>query len=603
MFALLVFAFVSGIVTILSPCILPVLPVILSGTTGKGKARPYGILTGFVVSFVVFTLALTALVSALGLSPDALRIVAVVIIALFGLIMLVPRLAAGFELLAARAARIGGRVGSSRAGSPPAGSARVLSNGYLGGLPVGLSLGLVWTPCVGPIMASVISLAITQQVDGGAVFITLAYTLGTSIPMLAVMLGGRALLNKVPFLSRNSGKVQRVFGALMLVVAVSIGFGWDRQFQSSILDIFPNYGTGLTAVEDLDLVRDALDERSAVRQAGTVLTGDTPGGEKTRFSYDEVPKNGKMSDFGPVPELVADGEWFNLDGAVPPQSMEDLRGKVVIIDFWTYSCINCVRTLPYVRAWYEEYRDQGLVVIGVHTPEFEFEKSPKNVREAIEDLNVTWPVVQDNNFKQWRAYNNRYWPAHYFIDAEGRVRYFHFGEGEYRTSERVIQALLKEAGEKVASRRISERDLKLDARTHETYLGYARAKNFTSAVGVVIDSPTEYIPAGVPGEGEWNLEGEWTISREFVVPAKDGALQIGFRAKDVYLVIDPGEGGGNVEVLVDNARTGDTPDVTGGVFTPSESRLYHLVGLEKAGEHLLKLNVSGKLKLYAFTFG
>jgi len=356
-------------------------------------------------------------------------------------------------------------------------------------------------------------------------------------------------------------------------------------------------------VEDLDLVRDALDERAAVRAAGTVLTGDTPGGEKTRFSYDEVPKNGRMSDFGPAPELVVDGEWFNLDGTAPPRSMEDLRGKVVVIDFWTYSCINCVRTLPYVRAWYEEYRDQGLVVIGVHTPEFEFEKNPENVREAIEDLDVTWPVVQDNNFKQWRAYNNRYWPAHYFIDADGRVRYFHFGEGEYRTSERVIQALLKEAGEKVGSRRVSERDLKLDSRTYETYLGYGRAKNFTSAVGPVIDSPADYAPAGVPREGEWSLDGEWIIAREYVVPTESGALQIGFRAKDVYLVIDPTDGGGNVEVLVDGVRAGSTSDVTGGLLVPSESRLYHLVGLEKAGEHLLKLHVSGQLKFYAFTFG
>jgi cytochrome c biogenesis protein CcdA/thiol-disulfide isomerase/thioredoxin len=597
MFAILTFAFISGIVTILSPCILPILPVVLSGTTGRGKARPYGILAGFVISFVVFTLSLSALVSAFGISPDALRIVAVVIIALFGLVMLVPRLAKGFEIMAARAARLGSRVGmpERKSGKAPG----FFSNGFVGGLPVGLSLGLVWTPCVGPIMASVISLAITQQVDGGAVFITLAYTLGTSIPMLAVMLGGRALLNKVPVLSRNSAKVQRVFGVLMLAVAISIGFGWDRRFQAGILNVFPNYGAGLTAVEEVDFVREALDERAAASD------GQNDGGAavNARFSYDEVPKNGKLDDYGPAPDLVTTGEWFNIDSPDVPVSMDDLLGKVVIVDFWTYSCVNCVRTLPYLRAWYEQYRELGLVIIGVHTPEFEFEKNPDNVKKAIADLGVTWPVVLDNDFKQWRAYNNRYWPAHYFIDAEGRVRYFHFGEGEYRTSERVIQALLKEAGEKVSNRRISDRDLKLEGRTPETYLGYARAKNFVSAVGPTIGSAVEYKPSRALDNGEWNLEGKWTINREYVVPSTSGVLQIGFNAKDVYLVIDPDEGEGSVEVLVDGEVTDDTPDVAGGLLNPSESRLYHLVGLEKAGEHILKLNVHGKLKLYAFTFG
>lgn len=260
---LLAFAFVSGIVTILSPCILPVLPVVLSGTAGGGKARPYGILFGFVVSFTAFTLTLSALVRATGISVDALRIAAVIVIALFALVLLVPKFAVVFEGLASRVAAWGGRITDpvqkkerkqDKTDGPPAG-------GFPSGIPVGLSLGLIWTPCVGPIMASVISLAITQSVDGGAVFITLAYTLGTSIPMLAVMLGGRALLNRVPFLSRNSAKIQRLFGALMLATAIAVGFGWDRRFQSAVLDVFPNYGSGITAVEENEAVRRALEER------------------------------------------------------------------------------------------------------------------------------------------------------------------------------------------------------------------------------------------------------------------------------------------------------------------------------------------------------
>ena len=262
---LLAFAFLSGIVTILSPCILPLLPVVLSGTAGGGKARPYGILFGFVVSFTALTLTLSALVRATGISVDALRIAAVIVIALFALVLLVPQFAVVFERLAHRVAAWGGRITDpaqkkerkqDKAGGPPAG-------GFPSGIPVGFSLGLIWTPCVGPIMASVISLAITQAVDGGALFITLAYTLGTSIPMLAVMLGGRALLNRVPFLSRNSAKIQRLFGALMLVTAIAVGLGWDRRFQSAVLDVFPNYGSGLTAVEENKAVRRALEERDS----------------------------------------------------------------------------------------------------------------------------------------------------------------------------------------------------------------------------------------------------------------------------------------------------------------------------------------------------
>ena len=255
MAALLVFAFVSGIVTILSPCILPVLPIVLSGGVAGGKARPLGVVTGFVASFSAFTLALTALVQALGVSPDALRIVAVVLIAAFGLVMAIPALRDLFERAVSRLA---GLAGGQRGGGAP-------RSGFWAGLPVGVGLGLVWTPCVGPIMASVVSLALTQRVDGGAVAITLAYALGTSLPMFAVMAGGRALLERVPGLKRNAGRIQQVFGVLMIAVAVSIAFGIDRRLQAAILDVFPNYGAGLTRLEEAAPVREALAARGRFR--------------------------------------------------------------------------------------------------------------------------------------------------------------------------------------------------------------------------------------------------------------------------------------------------------------------------------------------------
>lgn len=602
MIVLLGFAFLSGVITILSPCILPVLPIVLSGGVGGGKARPFGVLAGFVVSFTAFTLTLSAIVQALGIPVDALRIAAVVLIILFGVVMLVPWLSVRFELLTSRIARRSGGTG----GTPSA----PRRNGFWSGVLVGLSLGLIWTPCVGPIMASVISLALTQHVDGGSVSITLAYTLGTSIPMLGVMLGGRALLNRVPALTRNSGNIQKGFGVLMIIMGVAIGLGWDRQFQTFILRTLPGYGTGLTAIEKAAPVQSALKTRlpapaNAMKKAG--------GGAGVFQAPEVAPANGLLGDFGAAPAFLTTGTWFNTQGlsAAPgqtsqggtmPLTLENLRGKVVVVDFWTYSCVNCVRTLPYLRAWYDAYRDKGLVIVGVHTPEFEFEKSTANVARAIHELGVTWPVVQDNDYAQWSAYANQYWPAHYFIDAKGRVRYFHFGEGEYDVSEKVIQSLLKEAGASVGGI-VSRPAPLLDTQTPETYLGYDRGRGFASAVNPVADKPMSYSPARQPANGEWNLTGTWTITPQYVLPSSGGTLQLGFNAKNVFLVVEPEDRGGSVSVFVDDKPGADTIDVKAGAFAPRESRMYQLVGLPSAGPHVLRLEVKGRLRLFAFTFG
>jgi cytochrome c biogenesis protein CcdA/thiol-disulfide isomerase/thioredoxin len=653
---LLAFAFVSGIVTILSPCILPVLPVVLSGSTGSGRSRPVGVIIGFVSGFTFFTLALSSLVRALGIPPDALRIAAVVFIVLFGLVLVVPVLRNLFERAASYLAGL-------RNNTPSAGNqgARKPWNGLVSGIPIGLSLGLLWTPCVGPIMASVIGLAVSRGADNGAVLITLAYSLGTSIPMFAIMAGGRALLTRVPALVRNTGRIQQGFGVILILVGIGVGLGWDTKFQSFVLERFPGYGAGLTAFEDTEPVREALDRRfdeAAGPQAGetmtamTALDGTNPAAGVFRGAGPSRPEAGVTGRYGFAPGFVTDGLWFNtepytvnadrafgpsgdarqaepasageangvreamptLSGVEPADSdperanasaltMEALRGKVVLIDFWTYSCINCVRTLPYLRAWYEEYRDDGFVIVGVHTPEFEFEKRPSNVERAMRDLGVTWPVVLDNEYEQWNAYANRYWPAHYFIDATGQVRYFHFGEGKYEESERVIKELLAEAGASTNETIVSAPDITLNSRTPETYLGYRRAKGFVSAEIPVRDRPASYSPTETPGNGEWQLEGTWTVAGQYIVPEREGRLELGFNARNVFLVIEPEQDGASVEVLVDGAPPPDTGDVNNGLLVPNGSRLYQLVGLERPGEHVLSLTVRGKLRLFAFTFG
>jgi cytochrome c biogenesis protein CcdA/thiol-disulfide isomerase/thioredoxin len=606
---LIAFAFVSGIITILSPCIVPVLPIVLTGGVARGKARPFGVIAGFVVSFTVFTLTLSAIVQALGIPVDTLRIVAVVLIVLFGLVMLVPKLREGFELLASR-------IASRRPGARPGAAGERGWAGFWGGGLVGLSLGLVWTPCVGPIMASVISLALTRHIDSGSVYITLAYSLGTAIPMLGVMFGGRALLNRVPALARNAANIQKGFGVLMIVVGVAIAFGWDRRFQNLILKAFPNYGSGLTAVESVAPVQSALKARSSASNA--VAASPQSFGPGVFSGAEAAPENGTLGDYGLAPPLLTKGQWFNTEGLFPTAvaaaaqsgqdgspalTMDELRGKVVVVDFWTYSCVNCVRTIPYLKAWYQAYKKDGLVIIGVHTPEFEFEKNPANVAQAIKELGVTWPVVQDNDYVEWNAYGNQYWPAHYFIDARGRVRYFHFGEGEYATSERVIQELLKEAGARVDTRIASPPAYSIDSQTPETYLGYDRGRGFFSAVNPVGDKVVDYRPAGKPTNGMWNLTGKWTITPQYVVPESSGSLQLGFDARNVFLVIQPQSAGASIEVKVDGRPASDTPDVKRGVLNPKESRMYQLVALKQPGTHLLELDVKGQVRLFAFTFG
>ena len=569
---LVFFAFLSGIVTILSPCILPVLPIVLTGSIG-GKSKPFGVVTGFIASFSFFTLVLSALVQTLDIPVNTLRIVAVVIIVTFGLTMIVPRLHLVFDRLMSR---LVGSRGSSQ------------KNGFSGGFLTGVSLGLVWTPCVGPIMASVITLAVSQQADGGAVLIIAAYSLGTAIPMFAVMVGGRKLLVRFPRLSAKGAGIQRIFGVIMIIAGLMIGVGADRRFQSFVLELFPNYGTGLTLFENSDSVREAIDSRRT----------ETSGSEL--FTWENAPRNGVPGDYGKAPPIIAEGPWINTDH---PLSLEDLKGKVVLIDFWTYSCVNCVRTIPYLRTWYEKYAAEGLVIIGVHTPEFPFERNEGNVKRAVRDLDVTWPVVLDNNFAQWNAYHNRYWPAHFFIDSTGRIRYFQFGEGSYEEAEEVIRALLKEAGSnlKEAPGNIPA-PTETGRRTPEVYLGYERAKGFLSDA-LVPDKLTRFSLASEEKPGQWSLEGEWIIRNDFIEIDGSGKLELGFEGKDIFLVVEPRGSGSSFTVEIDGKLAGDTVDVRGGVLNPRESRLYHLASFGEPGEHTLILSIEGHVRLYTFTFG
>jgi len=550
MIILLFFAFLGGIITILSPCILPILPIILSSSVGGGKKRPLGIISGFIISFTFFTLFLTTIVKATGIPADTLRFISVIIIAVFGLGLVIPQIQKLFEKSFSNLQRF---VPRGNQNNP----------GFLSGVLIGISLGLLWTPCVGPILASVISLALIGNVNGSAFLITLAYSIGTAIPMFAILIGGNKILSSNRWLLNNSEKIQRIFGVIMILTAIAISQNWDRKFQTFVLEKFPQYGTGLTSIEDNDLVQNALNQNDMDPQP--VLDMNAP----------------------LAPEIIPGGEWFGSD----PLTIKQLtnQGKVVLVDFWTYTCINCIRTLPYLKTWYDKYKDDGLVIIGVHTPEFEFEKSANNVAKAIADFELKYPIVQDNNYSTWRAYNNHYWPAKYLINKEGKVVYTHFGEGKYDETEKKIQQLLQVDVD------INNPEYSVSSQTPETYLGYERMQLLDLRQKIAPNESKNYTLPPALSANTFALNGEWTIKEMHAETSVGSSLEFQYNAKNVYLVMSA-ESPNIVKVYLDDEFQKD--------IEVDDNKLYELINLEIPGEHKLRLEFpDGGISVYAFTFG
>lgn len=566
MLILIAFAFLAGIVTILSPCILPILPVVLSGTVAQGKRKPFGIVLGFIASFTFFTLVTSYLVKALGINADFLRFLSIIVIAFLGSTLIIPQLQDVSE-----------KVFSKLSALAP----RSTADGFLGGILIGLSIGLVWTPCVGPILAAVIALSVTTSVSYGVVLITLAYAIGTAIPMIAIIYAGKSLFTKIPFLFKNLRYIQQVFGILMILTAIGLATNTDRKFQEFVLEKLPQWGTGLTKIEDNKLVQNELQKLRS--------------NERTNY----------LDNLQTAPELIAGGEWFNTD----PLTMQNLRGKVVLVDFWTYTCINCIRTLPYIRSWHEKYADKGLVIIGVHTPEFEFEKNANNVKKAITDFKLKYPVMQDNNFATWQAYNNHYWPAKYLIDINGKIRYTHFGEGEYDQTEQKIQELLKERDTNIQLDEVANPDYDIKTRTPETYLGYSRLEALETNEKILPDQLVTYTPRYKNTQkNTFDYQGGVLITPEFANPQKGTIMRFNYESKDVFLVMRPKDKEGRIKITIDNQPiskelAGEDIDQNGEV-TINEDRLYKLIQGEKLENHILSIEfLDSNTEVFAFTFG
>jgi cytochrome c biogenesis protein CcdA/thiol-disulfide isomerase/thioredoxin len=547
MIVLVVTAFVVGIVTAFTPCILPVLPIVLAGGASGGRRKPHAIVGGLVASFTVFTLVATWLLDLLHLRQDTLRDIAIGMLFLVAATLLVPRLAELLErpflfLTRRRAGDLGG------------------------GFVLGASLGLVFVPCAGPLLGVVATAAGTHRVGWKAVAITLAYAVGTAIPLLALAYGGRRV--STTFRARATA-VRATAGVLVAVAAFAILKQWDQRLQTKV-------GGYAISVEKWIEGKSGAD-----KQLEEVL-----GGSKHAAQLAAA----KPADLGPAPDFTGISTWLNTPGD-RPLTLAGLRGKVVLVDFWTYSCINCLRTLPHLEAWDRAYRRDGLVIVGVHTPEFAFEHVVSNVRSAAKRLGVHYPVAIDNRYGTWEAYSNQYWPAEYLIDRQGHVRHAHFGEGEYGRTEQLIRRLLASRSAELTAATHEPDMTPTDLTTPESYLGYERLERYVGSSIVRNHEATYRFPSRI-GANELAYAGRWRIERERIVAGAGARLRLHYQAREVYLVL---AGKGRVRTLLDG-KPARTVAVDG-------DRLYTLVSDPEEHDKLLELRFTPGVAAYAFTFG
>lgn len=555
--------YIAGLLTALAPCVLPLLPVILGGSVAGARAdkrRPYIITASLVVSLIVFTLLLKVSTVLIAIDPRVWSIGSGVLVITLGVFMLFPDLWA----------RIIARLGIEQRAQGLLGSASKGHGSTLSAVLIGAALGPVFSSC-SPTYAWVIATVVPASPVMGMVYLAI-YCLGVATALLAIALLGRRLLTNIRWASNPYGWFQRSIAVLFIIVGMFVATGWDKTVQTYLVD-----------KDFLNLIK--LEQRLV------------PQGN------DQTP-NGAVLNVTPyqAPELKNISAWINSD----PLTLAGLRDKVVLIDFWTYSCINCQRTQPYVNAWYDKYRNDGFVIVGVHAPEFSFEKVPDNVRRAVADAGIKYPVALDNDFSTWNAYNNQYWPAKYLIDKNGQVRYTHFGEGDYDTTETAIQTLLKETGRTVTQTiEPLHSDTSSAGQTPETYLGYTRAERFANAQQFVADTPRDYTTTVALQQDQWSLGGRWQMARESSQSlADDATLRLRFAAKSVYLVMSgpPGARAG-VSVEGESKPGGADVDTTNHVVLDGP-RLYHIVELSSfMTGRVMTVTFPAGVTVNALTFG
>ncbi len=545
----MLFAVIAGAGTALTPCVLPVLPAVLSASAAGGRRRPVGIVAGIAVTFTIAIVALAQLVKGVGLASGVTRTIAVIVLLGFGVVMLWPELAARVEAPLSRLARFGPRSSG---------------DGFWSGLGVGGALGFVMAPCAGPILAAVTAVSASGHTSARLVAVAISYSAGLCAMLLLYALGSRRVLDRVRRSARGPA-VMRGLGVVMLITGVAMATNLDVRFEEALAKGTSNNGSGLLAfvvdptrsLENSGVVQSRLNSLRPVSRFVARQRTARPH-RMGRVAGVAIPGVGtpSLSDLGPAPDFTGTQQWFNTPGG-RPLTLASLRGKVVLVDFWTYTCINCIRTFPYLRGLYATYHRYGLEIVGVHTPEFTFEQEAGNVAQAIKSDGLRYPVVQDNNYATWNAYQNQYWPADYLIDAHGRVRYTHFGEGDYKPGEAAIRQLLHDAGARQLPPPMTTHALVPSAglSTPETYLNTQRSQGFSPALQNGVHT---YAGVAHAGLNVFALRGRWRVSSHAATPAGPGAaIELGFQAAHVYLVMTSTSNvAGRATILLDGQPIG-----------------------------------------------
>ena len=586
MLLLMLFAFIAGAGTAVTPCVLPVLPALLSASAVGGRRRPLGIVVGIAVTFTIAIVALAQLVKGIGLASGAARTVAIVVLIGFGAVLLLPDVAARVQAPLSRLARFGPKTRGS---------------GFWSWIAVGGALGFVCAPCAGPILAAVTSVSASTGPTARVVAVAIAYAVGLSSVLLLWSLGGRALLDRARRKLRGHA-VERALGVVLLATGVAMAFNLDVRFEESLAK------ANLPAVL-VDPTR-ALENSNAVQNRLASLRPASRFAERQKeASQTPVPatagvsipgvKTPSLSDLGPAPPFTDTQQWFNTPGG-QPLTLAGLRGHVVLVDFWTYTCINCIRTLPFLKGLYATYHRDGLEIVGVETPEFTFEQEASNVEQAIQSDGLRYPVVQDNHYGTWNAYQNQYWPAEYLIDARGHVRHTQFGEGDYKQSEAAVRQLLYESGVRALPPPMTAHAIipTTGVGSYETYLNPKQFDQYGQTFPEPIQPGTHtYTASSSGGVNTWSLRGVFDATDESITPVGgQGSITGGFQAANVYLVMTSA---GNVprhaNVLLDG-RPYRTVSVQG-------QHLYPLISLPSDQQGTVTVQLPPGVSAYDFTFG
>ena len=571
MLLLLGVAFVSGVLTVLSPCILPVLPIVLSAGVSGDRRRPFGVGLGFIASFTFSAALLASLIAVVGVPGAWLRWLAIAVIIAMGVSLLIAPLRVRMELALERGRQLLPQSATPRGG------------GFTSGLVVGVSSGLVCAPCAGPVLTTVATLAATSHVTAGLLGVAAAYATGIALPLTAVGIGARSLVRR---LRPVAPAIPIASGGLLVATGLALlsGVDQDAQLWAAQAD---SWTSALQSIEQQPVV---------IEQLGRLR------GQQLR-TPESLPR---LQNYGPATPFVDLTDWMNS----PPLTVQALRGRVVLIDFWTYSCVNCVRELPHLEAWFQRYAPDGFVVVGIHTPEFAFERDSGNVAAAVQRQHLTFPVALDNQISTWNAYQNLHWPEVYLIDATGTTQYIHVGEGDYATTEAAIRTLLTEAGHAPAGPwtevpDVTPRDFHI---TPETYLGANHLRALASPQSGRIGAPVMYTLPETLSAGSVGLSGTWTLQPEYVQEDGPATLALGFYAERVYVVLAPQEDGAFATVLLDGRVVPD--DVAGADTRHSRlamdsARLYSVIDLHGSpARHELRLEFgTSGVRAYSFTFG